>query len=221
MSNRYMQQFFYSLIKMATGFQGQVNLIPGAIANITEQDLQFKAKAYGASGNSITVEYVGGGTGGAEVVTVTGNAIQVQIEDNVSTADQIKTALDASVAAAALITTTVSGTGSNAQVIFGPTALAGGIDGVSSCTILGVSAAQTAVGEITLTLAETFPQLMDVNVTMEKAIAQDLIPQVKSNDVVSAKTIVINLLTTATKTDPLAACALHVSMFIRASSVPF
>lgn len=99
----------------------------GALASLTEQDLTFTAIDLYTDGNLITVEYTGGGTAGSEVVTVVGNAISVQIQSGVSTATQIKTALDASAPAIALITTTITGTAATAQVTFGPTNLSGGI----------------------------------------------------------------------------------------------
>lgn len=219
MSNKYMQQFLQSLVPNATGLQGQIGLVLEVKATLALGGVTYTAAAFGTGGNAITVAYTAGGTAGAEVVTVTGNAISVQIEDGVSSITQVRTAVNASGAAAALVS--ASGTSATAVSIAAATALTGGIDGVTSCSILGASAAQTAVGEITITLAESYPQLMDVNVSLQKAVAQDLIPQVKSNDVVTAKTIVVNLLTGATPTDPLAAAVLHVSAFLRQSSVPY
>ena len=80
------------------------------------QDLTYTADNVGSNGNLITITYTGGGTAGAEVVTVVGNAISVQIESGVSTALQIKTAVDASLAAAALVNVAITGVGGNAQV---------------------------------------------------------------------------------------------------------
>lgn len=92
------------------------------------QDLTFTADAAGAGGNAITVAYTTGATAGSEVVTVVSNAISVQIATGVSTATQVKAAVDASVAAAALVDTSISGTGSTAQTApVAPTSLAGGI----------------------------------------------------------------------------------------------
>lgn len=87
--------------------------------------LSFVADVKGVSG--ITVEFAGGGTAGAEVVTVVGTDIEVQIESGVSTAAQIKTAIDASVAAAALVNVTVSTAG--AMETQGPTTLTGAVVG--------------------------------------------------------------------------------------------
>lgn len=95
-------------------------------ASLIEQDLTYTAIEEGVNGNDITIEYTAGALAGAEVVTVVGNAISVQIEDGVSTATQIKTAVDALPAAAALVSVAVTGIGAATQTINGPTNLAGG-----------------------------------------------------------------------------------------------
>ena len=64
-------------------------------AEILVQAITYRALSGGVEGNSITITYTGGGTAGAEVVSVSGNNISIQIEDNVSTAAQIKAAFDA------------------------------------------------------------------------------------------------------------------------------
>lgn len=106
-------------------------------ASLIVQDLTYTAVAdLGSGGNSITIAYVAGGTAGTEVVTVTGNAISVSIEDGVSTATQIRTKINASAAAVALVSCAISGTGSTVQVAATATALAGGIAGGSRGTLL-------------------------------------------------------------------------------------
>jgi hypothetical protein len=100
-------------------------------ASLIVQDLTYTADTAWACGNNIAITYVdtlGTGNAGSEVVTVVGNSITVSIESGVSTADQIKTAVDASVAASALISVVVSGTGTNPQVAAVLTNLAGGTD---------------------------------------------------------------------------------------------
>lgn len=92
---------------------------------------------------------------------------------------------------------------------------------VSSETINGATCARTAAGQYTITLDSTYNSLLSVHATLEAATAVDLVPQVKSDDVSVAKTIVINLNTGATPTDPAAVCKLHVSIFLRNSSVAY
>ena len=98
----------------------------GIFAALNLQDLKFQADAAGAGGNAISIEYTSGGTAGSEVVSVLSNAISVQIESGVSTATQVKAAIDGFPAAAALVDVSISGTGSNAQVTVAATSLAGG-----------------------------------------------------------------------------------------------
>jgi hypothetical protein len=100
----------------------------GTIAGSTRtiQDLTYTSVLVGTSGNLVTIAYTGSGTAGAEVVTVTGNAISVKIQSGVSTATQVLAAINASAAATALVSAVISGTGSNAQTTVSATALTGG-----------------------------------------------------------------------------------------------
>lgn len=69
------------------------------------------------------------GDAGNEVVTVSTLAIKVKLQSGVSTATQVKAAVDAFGAAAALVNTTISGVGGNTQTApVAPTNLAGGAD---------------------------------------------------------------------------------------------
>jgi len=112
-----------TLAKSATGINVSMdNVTPyaGVQSTLTEQDLTFTWNLVGDN-NAYTVEYTPGATAGSEVVSITGNAIEVQIESGVSTANQIKTALEANLGFNANITVTVSGVGTDPQVTFGPT----------------------------------------------------------------------------------------------------
>ena len=67
--------------------------------------------------NSVTVTFVGGGTAGSEVVSLLSTySIQVQIQNGVSTAAQIKKAIENSAISNQLIEVKVSGTSSTPQV---------------------------------------------------------------------------------------------------------
>lgn len=94
-------------------------------ATLIVQDLTYTSAVFGAAGNSTTIRYVGGG---ALSVAVVGTAITVTLNTGVSTATAVKTAVDASVAAAALVTVVVTGTGGTVQVAAAATPLAGGLD---------------------------------------------------------------------------------------------
>lgn len=72
-------------------------------ATIDIQDLNYTADTAGVAGNDINVEYVDSATAGNELINVDGNSISVDIEGGVSTADQIKAAIDAGAATASLV----------------------------------------------------------------------------------------------------------------------
>lgn len=97
------------------GFRSRLGDTEFGVAVLVIQDLTYTAVAANTAGESVTVAYTTGATAGAEVVTVTGNAISIQIESGVSTATQVKTAFDAVAAAIALATCTISGTAGDAQ----------------------------------------------------------------------------------------------------------
>lgn len=98
-------------------------------ATLVVQDLTYTALAFGVLGNAVTIAYTTGGTAGAEVVTVVGNAVSVKIQSGVSTATQVRAAVVASAPAALLMSVAVTGTGATAQTApVAVTHLAGGLD---------------------------------------------------------------------------------------------
>jgi hypothetical protein len=103
-------------------------------ATLTKGGVTYTAVATDNTGNLISVAYTGGGTAGSEVVSVVGNAISVQIQDGVSTITQVRTAVNASVPAAALVT--ASGTSGTAVSIASASFLTGGITGGTAGTAL-------------------------------------------------------------------------------------
>lgn len=219
MANSRFNQFFFSKTAMLTGIHGAINVVQEVKATLAAlpAGLSYTAVAFGTSGNLISIAYTAGGTAGSEVVTVTGNAISVQIQTGVSTITQVRTAINASTPAAALVV--AAGTSASAVSTTAATFLTGGIDGVASETIQGATVAQTGVGEYTITLAESYNAIMSVQLQVQAATAVDLVPQVKSVDVVTAKTIVFRLLTGATATDPSAALVVYAAILLRNSSV--
>jgi hypothetical protein len=98
----------------------------GVSSSVTLQDLTFTFISPSDFNNSYTMEVVSGGTAGAETVSIAGFNVQIQIESGVSTADQIKSAADASIGFSSNVITIVSGVGTNAQVAAGPVSFAGG-----------------------------------------------------------------------------------------------
>lgn len=107
-------------------------------ATLTKAGLTFTAKGVGIEGNDISIEFLDTAEAGAEVVTVADKKITVSMEDGVSTANQIKAAIEASPAAAALILVIVgSGQGAIAQAAFAEDNLEGG-DGLNLGAFKGV-----------------------------------------------------------------------------------
>lgn len=101
---------------------------PGQFATATIQDMDYEADLRGFDGNNISIEYIGGGTRGAEVVTVVDKAITVQIQDGVSTVEDIQIALALNSSSSPLVNTTARLTGSEPQKIHPKTFLTGGTD---------------------------------------------------------------------------------------------
>jgi len=100
-----------------------------AFASAIIQDLTYTEKQYGLK---VHITYTNDGTAGSEVVSVSREStgkwnITVKIESGVSTATQIKTAVDANVDAAWLVDVTVNGTGSNVQFSCVNAILSGGV----------------------------------------------------------------------------------------------
>jgi len=95
-----------------TGFAGTQSVL-------TIQDLTYTFNAAGDN-NSYTIEYLDDTTAGSENVTISGTDVSVHMESSVSTATQIKTAVDATIGLNAAITVTISGVGSNPQISTSP-----------------------------------------------------------------------------------------------------
>lgn len=101
-------------------------------------DLKFTAKIGGVYGNGITVAYVVSGTSTALSVAVVTKAITVTVATNgggtaTSTAAQVKAAIDAFAAAAALVVTALASGNDGTGVVtaLSATNLAGGVDAVT------------------------------------------------------------------------------------------
>lgn len=99
---------------------------------IIQSAVKAIAKVAGYEGNEIEIQLTAGATAGAEVVTVVGKKITVQIATTVSTATQVAAAVNGSAPAMALLQsfTVESGQGSTALSAGSTASLAGG-DGLS------------------------------------------------------------------------------------------
>lgn len=102
-----------------------------AYASAVVQDLTYTSREY--SGNDTTIEYINPMAPSQPLsVSVTGKAISVYLETNgsnavVSTASDIKAAIEASTPANALVTIAISGSGSSIQATQAIVSLSGGI----------------------------------------------------------------------------------------------
>lgn len=98
--------FSAQIVSTGTGFDAHI-FDNGTQAELSLQDIDYTSVDRG--GNAITIAYTGGGTAGAEVVSVVSDAISVQIQNGVSTADDIVTAIENSVPASDLVTCVSTG----------------------------------------------------------------------------------------------------------------
>ena len=99
-------------------------------ADLVVGDLTFTFKTGGIEGNAFSIELTTGGTAGSEVVTQDADKLSVQIEDGVSTAQEIFNAITAFAAIpnTMLVDFVISGTAGNPQAIAAIALLTGGID---------------------------------------------------------------------------------------------
>jgi len=117
-----MFQNFYTV-----GLATAKSFITGVKASRVIQDITYTAaSAYAEFGNAVTIAYTAGAVAGAEVVTVVGYAITIQIATGVSTATQVKAKFDAKAEAVALATAAITGTAGTAQIAAVAIALTGG-----------------------------------------------------------------------------------------------
>ena len=117
-------------------FTAAASTVSTNLANAINNDLAFTAVTVGATGNAITVAYVDGGAAVGETVAVAGSAITVTLRNVggvLSTAAQVKAAIDGFPAAAALITVANKGGNNGSGVVAAMPALslAGGNSSVT------------------------------------------------------------------------------------------
>lgn len=107
-------------------------------ASLVKGDLTFTAKLPGLAGNDISIEFLDTVDAGEESAGVTGDKITVHIEAGVSTATQIKDAIDDSISASELISVAIaSGQGAVAQSAFAEDDLENGADATASGLLVG------------------------------------------------------------------------------------
>lgn len=125
-----------------------VDAYPGTQSSIVFQDLTLTFNQPGDNDN-FSLQYLPGGTAGSETVVLNGSNIEVTIDSGVSTALQIKAAIEATTGLNSALTVTVSGVGSNPQVTAGPTNFSGG-------TAVAAKKAAYLDGDVEITGSLTF-----------------------------------------------------------------
>lgn len=219
-NRRFTSQFSYSFERQAVRLMGAFSQSDlGAFAELISNGITYTAQTMGSAGNSITIALVAGGTAGAEVVTVSGSAISVQIQSGVSTRTQVKTAIDGSAAAAALISVAVS-SGGTAATLSAAAPLVGGddTDFSSNQPLSMISLSQIGVGVYAIDLPDSYAALLGCSIMLQRASAVDLAAQIQSVDVVSAKRIVFRMQAGATPTNMANSDSLLISLELRNSS---
>lgn len=192
MANRYMFQFLYGFEQRPVMLNGEFtqNGSTGTKATVTTQGVTLTADIQGSAGNAITIAFTGGGTAGAEVVTVKGTAISVQIQSGVSSITQVRTAINASTAAAALVVAT--GTSASTVATASAVPLATGTDTVFTIHGgKGFALAQLDTGLFQITCNDPYNAVLSINITTKSVTAADLKAQIKSISVPAGSPAVI------------------------------
>lgn len=214
-------QFSYSFERQPIRLMGNVTQSgsTGVFATKVTQGLTLTAVLMGSAGNTITIAFTGGATAGAEVVTVVGRAISVQIETGVSSITQVRTALNAAPAAAALVTTV--GTSASAVVTASALPLLTGAD--TALTAVGLSGAtvtQSGTGIWSIALADTYPNLLSISLCIQKASATDIKTQMISATMGYGvtNTIAFRTIAVATPTNLASGDVIYIAIELRNSS---
>lgn len=214
---RYFEQFSGSLVKKLTHIVGRFLFTQEVAASVAIQDLTYTAFVPGDAGNLISIEYIAGGTAGAEGVVVTGNKITVQIEDGVSTASEVKTAIENDTDADALVVVTVTGVGGDAQDVEAETFLTGGVDlALEKIEAPGFDLVRTDEGEFKAILEDNYASVLFAKLELNSPSNQDLLTQVAD---IQGREIDFRVLDTGSEDDPVTGSELLVKLILRNSGV--
>lgn len=208
MANRlFTSQFSYSFEKQLAHLLGAFTQVTaGARASLVAGDITLTAKAFGSAGNAITVELLDPAAPSASLtVTVTAKKISVSLATDGGSAittdyGDLAVALQNSVPASALVTTTGSSATLVAPLTLTP--LAGGVDLVSTnnLPVAYMTLSQLSEGEYQILLADKYIDLLSISIIPQCAAPADLVPQMISQDVDAARTIIFRLLALGTGT---------------------
>ena len=106
-------------------YMDNVSMYAGTVSSLVIQDLTISFQTAGDN-NNIQVAYVDDVSAGSETAALGGNLITVHIESGVSTATQVKAAIEANPTLNSNLTVTISGVASDPQVTQAATNLTGG-----------------------------------------------------------------------------------------------
>lgn len=225
-NRRFVSQFSYSYerqpVKLMSSFIQSGSA--GTAAVLVNNGITWTAATFGAAGNSITVALVAGGTAGSEVVSVSGNAISVAIESGVSTRTQVLTAVQASAAASALVSISVS-SGGTAATLLAATALATGTSAVFTVPNGGQSQmvmTQIGTGLYKIALSDAYAALLGASISMFLPTAKDLKAQISVNASATAAApyIIIRTVAVGTATNMASGDGMFVELTLRNSANP-
>lgn len=110
-------------------------------------------------------------------------------------------------------------TNHNVQIVAGAWSIAASGGAATKLQGLGFEVAKSGTGIYTITLQDNYVALLSGQATVCAAVAVDLVAQIKTYDVVTAKTVLIELLAVATPTEPAAVTEVHFALFLRNSTV--
>ncbi len=226
MSNRLYNQFFNSPERQPIFLQGSFTQVgnAGARAELTHGDNIFTAVAYGPVGNAIKITLIDPGADQALAIIVTGNSIVVTLAYATgaitTTSDDLVTAIQADMAASALIT--IAAPNTSLVTALSITPLAGGANTVLASTAMNMSMTQIDVGLFKIQLEDDFPVLLSAQISYQSATAANLIPQLQSADTAfgTSKSIIFRMITMDAfdLTDMASGDVLYVSLILRNSS---
>lgn len=103
------------------------------------------------------------------------------------------------------------------SIIAGSATVATGTGGVTASNVLGATVARSTTGTFTVTMQDAFPELLGAHISVSKATAQDLVPQITS---LSGKVLTFKLLTGTTATDVTSeAATLYITLVFKNSTI--
>jgi len=222
MANRYYRsQFMYTFEKMPVKLFGRSTLAQlGQYSTLTNQGLTYTAATSGVAGDSIEIELLDpGGNSEPLTISVSGTTITASLATDgggliTTTATLLQAALAANAQVAALVT--VTGSGGSALTALAATPLAGGVDYAGSGA--GIHEINlTGAGLYQIILQDKYKALLQCSVSILKATAADLVPQLWAEDVDNTKIITFRTLAGATPTSILSGNELFIELTLRNS----